>query len=239
MSLDPRTRALLDRARGGFEPTARDTAAAEAALIAVIGAGGAGVATAAGGGAAKLSAMGSVTLAKALAGVPLVSGAIGGALAVTRSPPQESKASAPVAASSSAVAISLPVAPSAPVAVEEPIETLSPPMPTATSRRAPQVPAPRAEPRAAQPQVASTLSEELAIVREGTSRLHAGNAVGALASFDSHAETFPRGVLEEERCAGRVLALCALGRKSDAHPRIVRRRVVRSRDRVRASTHQS
>ena len=38
MSLDRQTRALLDRARGGFEPTARDAVVVEAALLAAVGA---------------------------------------------------------------------------------------------------------------------------------------------------------------------------------------------------------
>lgn len=220
MSLDPRTRALLERAKGGFEPTPHDAVVVEAALIAVVGATAAGAVT----GAGKLATMGSATIARAMAGVFLVSGAIGGTLALARPASQETKSS-PVTALSSPIVVRLTLVPPAPVIVEEPGETPAVATATARPRLAAHAGVPRAEPRAAKPQDTSSLSEELALVREGTSRLHAGNAVAALASFDSHAETFPRGLLEEERCAGRVLALCALGRKSDARDQAVALRV--------------
>ncbi len=220
MSLDRQTRALLDRARGGFEPTARDAVVVEAALLAAVGASGAAGAVT-GAGAAKL--VGSTTIAKFVIGVLVVSGAIGGTLIVARPAAQQTITSVPVAAPLVPLVTPpafVPIAP-LPAGGEEVVavhdddeldETVAPVIATVKPRPAP--PAPPAP--APTPRDTSALREELAFVREATSRLHAGNAAGALASFDAHAEAFPNGLLAEERCAGRVFALCALGRTSDA-----------------------
>lgn len=68
----------------------------------------------------------------------------------------------------------------------------------------------------AAPIAASTVAEELRLVRAAQSQLSAGRAEGALATLAEHARLYPQGALREERAAARVLALCALGRSEQA-----------------------
>ncbi len=62
----------------------------------------------------------------------------------------------------------------------------------------------------------SALQAEARLVREADRALKAGDAEGSLRLLDEHAATFPRGALEPERAAERVLALCAAGRTAEA-----------------------
>jgi hypothetical protein len=68
----------------------------------------------------------------------------------------------------------------------------------------------------AAPNAASTVAEELRLVRAAQAQLSAGRAEGALATLAEHARLYPQGALREERAAARVLALCALGRGEQA-----------------------
>jgi hypothetical protein len=249
MSLDPQTRALLDRAKHGFEPSAQDARDAEAALLAAIGVAAigatAGVAAGAAGAsvsAGKLVSGGSV-FAKVIVGLAVVSAGIAGVAALAR-PVAPTSAEVPAAlatpastAPSTATAATgptrEPIADPSPLAARSvPATRLAVPaaaagLPATTSTAdaprpagpdavgPPAAIAPESEPMIARAP-ASTLEDEVAIVRDGTARLHAGDGAGALAAFDAHARSYPRGVLEEERSAGRVLALCALGRVAEA-----------------------
>lgn len=62
----------------------------------------------------------------------------------------------------------------------------------------------------------STIEIETRLLRDAESVRRAGDGARALALLDEHAARFPNGVLAEERAAGRIFALCDLGRLSDA-----------------------
>jgi hypothetical protein len=236
-SLDPRTRALLDRARAGFEPSRADEARVEAGLLAAIGATTLGAAmagaSAAVGKAAGLA--GSAFAKLALSCVIVVSVAVGGAAVLTGSlgPAAQERTPATTRGVVSAAAPAARATEPATEAVVEPVETaarvpvlsappaaVAAPAKSSSTARTTATPLPTATATAtATSSATSNIAEEVAFVREGTSRLHASDPVGALSAFDAHASAFPHGVLEEERSAGRVLALCALGRTSDARAR--------------------
>lgn len=60
------------------------------------------------------------------------------------------------------------------------------------------------------------VAEETRILRESNAALQAGDGARALALLDSHARSFPNGVLGEERNAQRIFALCKIGRLEEA-----------------------
>jgi len=62
----------------------------------------------------------------------------------------------------------------------------------------------------------SSLAAEAQLLREADRALKAGDAAGCLQLLDEHARQFPRGTLEPEASAERVLALCGAGRTSEA-----------------------
>jgi hypothetical protein len=62
----------------------------------------------------------------------------------------------------------------------------------------------------------STLADEVRLVAEAQRALNGGAAKRALRLIDQHALRFANGHLSQERDATRVLALCALGRSSEA-----------------------
>jgi hypothetical protein len=66
------------------------------------------------------------------------------------------------------------------------------------------------------------LAQEVAILSQATSALHAGRAASALSAIDEHQRKFPNGLLAEERRVARVQALCALGRRAEAEPELQR-----------------
>jgi hypothetical protein len=61
-----------------------------------------------------------------------------------------------------------------------------------------------------------SLVQEVEVLSRAGAELHAGRAEAALAAFDEHQRTFPSAVLAQERLAGRVRALCALGQLTEA-----------------------
>lgn len=69
------------------------------------------------------------------------------------------------------------------------------------------------------PAPATTLDDELALLRRAYSELNAGRAARAFEVLDAHAERFPRGELEEAREVARMLALCAMGKEPAAKAR--------------------
>ena len=54
------------------------------------------------------------------------------------------------------------------------------------------------------------------LLREAQAGLRGHQGARALQALDEHARRFPHGVLAEERAAGRVFALCELGRIDEA-----------------------
>ncbi|AKU94095.1 hypothetical protein AKJ09_00759 [Labilithrix luteola] len=61
-----------------------------------------------------------------------------------------------------------------------------------------------------------SITEEARLLREANRTLKGGDAEGALAILALHAERYPHGVLEPERSAVRVFALCEAGRREEA-----------------------
>lgn len=61
------------------------------------------------------------------------------------------------------------------------------------------------------------VDEEVRVVGLAYSLLHSGDAAGALRALDDHDRRFPAGTLAESARVTRVLALCQLGRASEAH----------------------
>ena len=241
MTLDARTKALLDAARPGFEPRPEDAARNEAAMVALLGAGAAANVSAAGAfgssvgkalGAAKSAAVGIGS--KVIVGALVVSAAGLGTIAwragASADRPRRDGPAPDASSISAASSAAVEPPPRAPASVASASATAvgatSPAPPAATTAPSPTVSGARAArrpspPRNAPPptntkQTAAGFDVEVALVRRGTARLSAGDPGSALDAFDEHARTFPHGVLEEERAAGRVRALCSLGRAAEA-----------------------
>ena len=110
-------------------------------------------------------------------------------------------------------------------AVAEAVEVVS----SAPAVARPEAPADRSEPvSAAPPAAASSLAEEVAVLRAADLALRHGDSALALRGFEEHARRFPQGALREEAEGGRIVALCGLGREegqaratrfAQAHPR--------------------
>jgi hypothetical protein len=80
-----------------------------------------------------------------------------------------------------------------------------------------QAPAPAVDSVPAQPSgEEDSLARETSLLRSARTALDAGDANRALALLARHAQLWPEGVLAEERLATKVLALCALGRVTEA-----------------------
>lgn len=91
----------------------------------------------------------------------------------------------------------------------------------AASTTVPAPPAVTVEPLAAQQEPSSvvpssSLLEETRLLASAQRQLRHGAPGRALRLLELHARRFSRGILEQEREAARVLALCALGRHQDA-----------------------
>ncbi len=74
---------------------------------------------------------------------------------------------------------------------------------------------PKVEPLTSTGEHASTLEAELELVRQARAQLDSGNASGAWAVLEQHAERFPGGMLRLEREGLRVLCRCAGGPADD------------------------
>jgi hypothetical protein len=112
--------------------------------------------------------------------------------------------------------------PPPPAAAVAPVVTPAPPAPTPEVQPEPAAPVvdPALRPSAAARR--STLAQEVAIMSRATASLQSGRATEALRLFEEHQQKFPGGVLSEERLAGRVQALCTLGRRAQADAELAR-----------------
>ncbi len=229
-------RALIDEVREVDGPAPGDRDRVKRALVAAI-AGGASLAastaasTAAAGttAATATAAAGGLSLGVKIAAVALVAAALGGTALVVTAPPEP--APAPRRA-----AVHAPARPSEPEILRPAIEPAPPatvaPEPVA-AEVAEELPAPEVVASAEVPDVAprvrrapaapleiarvdSTLTEELALLRDAQRAMQADHPHDALSRLDDHARRFPSGVLEEEREAARVLALCRADRADEA-----------------------
>jgi hypothetical protein len=95
-------------------------------------------------------------------------------------------------------------------AIEPAIERAGPlpPTPPPVSTSARERRAPSAVPSVDAPAAAGTLTEELALLERARIELGRGRPTDALALVAEHAREFPRGQLQEERLALRIIALC-------------------------------
>jgi len=96
----------------------------------------------------------------------------------------------------------------------------SPPAPVEdlSDKTVPEPPLAEVPPKRAPLRVRTTdnLAQEVAILSQASSDLHAGRPVDALKALEEHQRRFPTGALAEERTAARIRALCALGRVNEA-----------------------
>jgi hypothetical protein len=74
----------------------------------------------------------------------------------------------------------------------------------------------------AAPRAVDSLAEEVAMLSQASTELHAGRPAAALTALDEHRRKFPRGALAEERTSARIQALCALGRMNEAQAELAR-----------------
>ena len=86
-----------------------------------------------------------------------------------------------------------------------------PPGPPSNEKRAP-----------AAPRSADSLAKEIAMLSQASADLHAGRPAAALTVLDEHQRKFPHGELVQERTSGRIQALCALGRMTEAQAELAR-----------------
>jgi hypothetical protein len=121
--------------------------------------------------------------------------------------------------------------PAAPSAQSLPPRAVSDPAPQPTRRvhssrqvtvraghvtQPPATPAKAPEPPASAPEADDSLGPELALLREARAALDRKDPRTALRLLNRHAQRYPTGTLQQERLAARALALCALGRSSEA-----------------------
>jgi predicted Zn-dependent protease len=66
------------------------------------------------------------------------------------------------------------------------------------------------------------LAKEIAMLSQASADLHAGRPAAALTVLDEHQRKFPHGELGQERTSGRIQALCALGRMTEAQAELAR-----------------
>ncbi len=221
--LSPEARALLGAARGADDPADADRERVRGKMLAAIGAGAA--ATTAGTGAAHAApsapaaglAVGLIKLALVVVGVAAV--ATIGYFAL-RSDGDRAPAQTPAPAIAQQQEPQPEPEPQPQLQPEpepepEP-EIVMEPETAKPARKPKKPPASAPEPAPpAPPSAADSLKAERALLARATAALRAGDPDAALAALGEHQKKFPHGVLEEERAASTVLALCDTGRTSE------------------------
>jgi hypothetical protein len=210
--LDPETRALIDLARAGDDPTVSDRRRVLRGLSVSLSAA-AAVTAAAGSASAAGSATAVATSASGSVAAWLATGALVGLVASTTVVALTGPSSEAPGASSASPPGDPPAA--RPVRLESP-EGVTAQGTTAAQPEPQPDPQPRRSPLpAAVPTAAPDLAAETALLREAQSALGRGDPLAALGALDAHAARFPAGVLTEERLGARALALCNLGRRAE------------------------
>lgn len=199
--LSVEARAIVDAARAGEDPSAQRRAQLRnQVMLGVAAAGGVSGASAV---AHAKGAAATGNLVWKLTASVVVMGAVGagaGAMmnALDEPPPPQATATntVPSAATTSAQVVA----------------------PTAVTSSAPPT-APKTTPpsRAAAPRNRSSLAQETELLAEAQRALQTGQADRALELLDQHEDEHAHGVLEEERSAARVLALCQMQKRDEAH----------------------
>jgi hypothetical protein len=193
LTMSPEAQALVRAARRALRPKQGDRERVLRLLLPLVGVTqGAGLAHAASAATATIAKLSAVLIGVGMAG--------GGLFLASGSQPPVIKAAltAPVERAS----VSLPSLRLEPLPASPVHETPQPGLPRKPSRGA----AHRSD----------SLVQEVEILSRAGAELHAGRAEAALAAFDEHQRNFPSAVLAQERLAGRVRALCALGRLTEA-----------------------
>jgi hypothetical protein len=116
------------------------------------------------------------------------------------SPPTAAPAAAPVESIE-------PAASAAPTAVAAPLPRPGKPSAPAASNPAPP---------------ARSTSEEALLVATAEAQLRGGHPAAALALYEQHLRDYPKGALRYESQSGRIVALCGVGRASEARAEIAR-----------------
>lgn len=215
--LSPESRALLDLARDAHDPTPSDKTRVKAAVMASI------AASAAAAGTAEAASSSSAAASSAGLGVgakvglaALAAGAIvTGAIVLSGPNPTSEPTQAP---------ITTPVAQPAVVdRVDEPAPAIEAPVVEKAAEPAPEpVKKARVAPKKARPAPApapapkSTLAEEAKVLVKVRVALRDGRHEDVLTLASAYAEKYPSGALLEEALAAKVLALCELGRATEA-----------------------
>ena len=197
--LSPEARALLRDGHGVLRPSANDRARVAGALASRLGPAALLVSSPAVAATTKSLLWQKVSLTAASVGL-VVAGA-----SYWAQRPAAPVSPAPVVAQPR-VAEAVSPAPPAPV-----VEESAPPVEPKVV--APSPPAPALPPKSV---AADRLAEEVSILSRAMTVLRSGNPGEALRLLETHRQQFPSGRLVEERRAGRVQALCALGRRSEA-----------------------
>jgi hypothetical protein len=210
--LSPGAKALFKEARAGFEPTSGQK---KRVYGAVIGSTAPAIATAAA--ASKVGAAAGITGASwiKIAGLSLLIGGAGTSLAFLARTP---RSTAPVLALAPSAAIA-PTSPGTPVDLGGATDEGVPPHDEAIQPRPATVPGPMApRPRASREAIpeTDTLEDEVRAMHDARQALNQGKPELALSLAGDYVSRYPRGVLREEEMAIRALALCRLGRTSEA-----------------------
>ncbi|MBX3274540.1 MAG: hypothetical protein KF729_30020 [Sandaracinaceae bacterium] len=261
--LSPAARALIDDVRDLDGPGPADRARVKRALVAAVASGATVAASSAASSAAAAAgtgalATGGVSLGVKLGVAALLAAAVGGTALVVTQPAEEPAPRAEHRPARARFAEPAPVpAPEAPAlepapapaeALEDtpiagaPVEASVVEAPAAPDAPSPALePTPRVRRVPATPEevaaVDSTLSEELVLLREAQRAMQADQPAVALSHLDAHARRFPSGILEEEREAARVLALCRAERVDEARALARRFLAERPRSPHRARVH--
>lgn len=208
LELGPQARALFEAERGALRPTSADRKRIAVALTARLGAGAfpfrvdAPPSSSPSPSPAPASGhwFGWPTLS-VMAGVVVTGGLV---LSTLRA--SELKAPPVVITTAQAVAPAPSAAPASTAPAPD-VEAATPPGtgPASAGRRAP-----------------DRLAEEVAILSRAETELHAGRYQGALRVLEEYERKFHNGKLAQERAAARILALCGLGRTTEANAALAR-----------------
>jgi hypothetical protein len=204
-TLGPKGRALVDAGRRAFRPTDADRTRLLAGLRSQLG----DAALPPDMSTAATAAAAGKSIWPIISAVVVAIGLVSGALFLTwhRGPGQDDVQRSSVAPVVAAPQTIEPVAtpPAEPTAISEvPTPAIDPPAPPPGSAHRPQ----------------DRLAAEVAILSRATRDLRTGHPEEALRALDEYRRRFPKGLLNEEQCAGRVQALCALGRFDEANAKI-------------------
>ncbi len=155
-------------------------------------------------GSLVVAAVGSTTLLSLLSTPQAPSSAKSVASTAVRAQPRASLASAPSAS----------VEPSAPLNSVQPAVSLTGGEPPAVRFVRPEPPSKPSVLASSAP--ARIASEEALLVAAAEAQLRGGHAAAALSLYERHLREYPGGMLRREAISGRVVALCGVGRTSEA-----------------------